>query len=110
VLLDHNVPEGVRSLLPGHDVALTRERGWSRLANGALLAAAEREGFEVFVTGDRNIRFQQTLAGRQLALVVLGTNVWPVVRNHGERIASSRSGRAPTSRCRSRCRRGRQGA
>ena len=89
VLLDHNVPEGVRGLLPGHDVALTREKGWSRLANGALLAAAERDGFEVFVTGDRNIRFQQTLAGRQLALVVLGTNVWPVVRNHGEQIAQA---------------------
>ena len=89
VLLDHNVPEGVRGLLPGHDVALTREKGWSRLANGALLTAAERDGFEVFVTGDRNIRFQQTLAGRQLALVVLGTNVWPVVRNHGEQIAQA---------------------
>jgi hypothetical protein len=89
VLLDHNVPEGVRGLLPGHDVALTREKGWSRLANGALLTAAERDGFEVFVTGDRNIRFQQTLAGRQLALVVLGTHVWPVVRNHGDRIAEA---------------------
>ena len=87
VLLDHNVPEGVRGLLPGHDVTTTREVGWSRLANGALLTAAERAGFEVFVTGDRNIRFQQTLAGRQLALVVLGANVWPVVRNHGEEIA-----------------------
>jgi hypothetical protein len=89
VLLDHNVPEGVRGLLPGHDVALTREKGWSRLTNGALLTAAERDGFGVFVTGDRNIRFQQTLAGRQLALVVLGANIWPVVRNHGERIAEA---------------------
>ena len=89
VLLDHNVPEGVRGLLTGHDVALTREKGWSRLANGALLSAAERAGFEVFVTGDRNIRFQQTLVGQQLALVVLGANVWPVVRNHGERIAQA---------------------
>jgi hypothetical protein len=89
VLLDHNVPEGVRGLLPGHNVALTREKGWSQLANGALLTAAERDGFEVFVTGDRNIRFQQTLVGRQLALVVLGTNIWPVVRNHGDRIAEA---------------------
>jgi hypothetical protein len=87
VLLDHNVPEGVRSLLPGHDVTTTREMGWSRLANGALLTAAERAGFEVFVTGDRNIRFQQTLVGRQLALIVLGANIWPVLRNHGEEIA-----------------------
>ena len=87
VLLDHNVPEGVRSLLPGHDVATTWEMSWSRLANGALLTAAERAGFEVFITGDRNIRFQQTLVGRQLALIVLGTNIWPVVRNHGEEIA-----------------------
>ncbi len=42
ILLDHNVPEGVRGLLPGHSVATTREMGWSRLANGALLAAAEQ--------------------------------------------------------------------
>ena len=89
VLLDHNVPEGVRGLLPGHDVAITREMGWSRLANGALLTAAERAGFEVFVTGDRDIRFQQTLVGRPLALVVLGTSIWPVVRDHGERIAQA---------------------
>jgi hypothetical protein len=89
VLLDHNVPEGVRHLLRGHDVTTTREKGWSQLANGALLTAAERAGFEVFVTGDRNIRFQQTLLGRQLALVVLGANIWPVVRNHGDRIAEA---------------------
>lgn len=89
VLLDHNVPEGVRGLLPGQDVALTREKGWSRLANGALLTAAERDGFEVFVTSDRNIRFQQTLAWRRLALVVLGSNIWPVVRNHGDKIAEA---------------------
>ncbi len=89
VLLDHSVPGGVRGLLPGHEVALTREKGWARLADGALLAAAERGGFGVFVTGDCNIRFQQTLAGRRLALVVLGTDVWPVVRGHGERIAGA---------------------
>jgi hypothetical protein len=89
VLLDHSVPEGVRGLLPGHDVSTTRDKGWSRLANGALLTAAERAGFEVFVTGDRNIRFQQALAGRQLALVVLGANVWPIVRNYGDRIAQA---------------------
>jgi hypothetical protein len=89
VLLDHSVPEGVRGLLPGHEVTTTREMGWSQQANAALLTAAERAGFEVFVTGDRNIRFQQTLVGWQLALVVLGTDLWPVVRLHGDRIAQA---------------------
>jgi hypothetical protein len=89
VLLDHNVPEGVRGLLPGHEVTAAREKGWERLSNGALLAVAEREGFDVFVTGDRNLRFQQSFVGRRLAPVVLGATVWPVVRNHGERIAGA---------------------
>ena len=95
VLLDHSVPGGVRGLLPGHEVALTREKGWARLADGALLAAAERGGFGVFVTGDRSIRFQQTLAGRRLALVVLGSDVWPAVRDHGEAIARAVAGVEP---------------
>jgi hypothetical protein len=59
------------------------------LENGELLAAAETSAFEVIVTADQNIRYQQNLTGRRLALVVLGSNIWPIVRNHGRPIASA---------------------
>ena len=96
VLLDHNVPRGVRRILAAHDVRTTREMGWDALTNGELLSAAEAAGFAVLVTADRNIRHQQNLAPRTLALVVLGTNVWPVLRG-GERIAEAVARAGPGS-------------
>lgn len=59
-----------------------------RLENGELLKAAEAAGFEVVVTSDQNIAYQQNLTGRKLALAVLGSNIWPVVRDHGAAIAA----------------------
>ena len=59
-------------------VVETVERGWERLANGALLEAAETAGFEVFVTADKNIRYQQNLAGRKIAIITLGNGVAPL--------------------------------
>lgn len=97
VLLDHNVPRGVRRILAAHDVRTTREMGWDALTNGELLSAAEAAGFAVLVTADRNIRHQQNLAPRTLALVVLGTNVWPVLRGEGERIAEAVARAGPGS-------------
>jgi hypothetical protein len=55
------------------------ERGWSELKNGDLISAAETEGFEVFVTTDRNLKHQQNLTGRKLAIVVLLTTSWPCI-------------------------------
>jgi hypothetical protein len=52
------------------------------------LRMAEQAGFNVMVTSDQNIRYQQNLAGRQLALVVLGSNIWPVVQRHRAAIAA----------------------
>jgi hypothetical protein len=62
--------------------------GWSRLTNGELLAAAEGK-FDVFVTADRNLRYQQSLAGRKLAVVVLPTTNWPQLRVRAEVIAAT---------------------
>jgi hypothetical protein len=59
-----------------------------QLENGELLKAAETVAFDVWVTSDQNIRYQQNLTGRKLALVVLGSNIWPVVRNYGPAIAA----------------------
>jgi hypothetical protein len=57
------------------------------LENGALLDAAEAEGFEIFVTADENIRYQQNLTGRRIAVVILGNAQWPVLRRHVDRVS-----------------------
>jgi hypothetical protein len=64
----------------GHIVEEARARGWEELANGALIDAAEQAGFEVIVTTDKNIRYQQNLTPRKIALVVLGNSQWPMVK------------------------------
>jgi hypothetical protein len=97
VLFDHNVPDGLRRLLPGHDVRTAHDEGWGRLGNGELLAQTERAGFDVLVTADRNLRFQQNLAGRRIAIVELPTNRWQTVREHAERIARAVDQAAPGS-------------
>ena len=63
--------------------------GWDRLRNGELLAIAEQAGFELFITTDKNIRYQQHLAGRTMAILVLGTPQWPMLRLHVQRIAAA---------------------
>ena len=68
-----------------------------QLENGELLKAAEEAGFDVMVTSDQNIRYQQNLAGRKLALVVLGSNIWPVVRGHETAIAAKVDAATPGS-------------
>lgn len=83
------MPVGLRGLLPQHEVVHARDAGWSRLSNGDLLAAAEREQFDVMVTADQNIRYQQILPGRRIGLVIVSTSSWQVVRAHGQDIAAA---------------------
>jgi hypothetical protein len=71
ILFDHMTPAGIARFLPGHTVTKAKDRGWDRLGNGDLLTVAEEAGFDVLVTGDKNIRYQQNLEGRRMALVVL---------------------------------------
>jgi predicted nuclease of predicted toxin-antitoxin system len=74
LLLDHNVPVPLRSWLIGHQVKTAYEQGWAELTNGVLLQMAEDAGFEVMITTDQGIRYQQNLSGRKLTLVVISTN------------------------------------
>jgi hypothetical protein len=74
VLFDKNVPDQIRRYLLVHSVRTTAEQGWDRLTNGELLKAAETDNFNVMVTADQNLSYQQNLRNRMLALVVLGTN------------------------------------
>jgi hypothetical protein len=97
ILFDHVTPRGVVRCLPGHSVTKAKERGWDTLANGNLLAEAERAGFDVLITADKNMRYQQNLAGRRIAIVVLSTPQWPRVRLHLEKIAEAVNAATPGS-------------
>ena len=77
VLFDQGTPAPLRKALAGHTVETAFERGWSTLQNGQLIAAAEAAGFHVFVTTDRNLKYQQNLGTRTIAIVVLLTTSWP---------------------------------
>ena len=80
ILLDENIPRGVRRILAGHDVRTVPEMGWTAYSNGQSLDEAERAGFEPIVTGDRNFVTRRNLRGRKIAVVVLSTNTWPLMR------------------------------
>ena len=80
ILLDTNIPRGMVRALAGHTVIESRERGWAELTNGDLLSAGERAGFHLLVTADQNIKHQQNLKGRTIALIVLSKGQWPLIR------------------------------
>ena len=89
ILLDASTPALIARVLKGHDVIRAAKLGWQELANGELLRVAEREGFHVLITCDQNLRFQQNLTDRKLAIVVLSTNHWPTLRPVAARIATA---------------------
>jgi hypothetical protein len=71
ILFDQGRPAPLRHSLAGHMVQTSYEMGWSTLKNGELIRLAEAEGFEVFVTTDTNLKYQQNLSGRKIAILVL---------------------------------------
>ena len=81
ILFDQGTPVPLRHALAQHAVDTTFERGWSKLKNGELLRAAEGL-FDLFVTTDQNLRYQQNLTGRQLAIFVLPTTNWLEIQRH----------------------------
>jgi hypothetical protein len=89
VLLDNCTPRGVASALRGHTVKECRSQGWDRLKNGELLDAAEAAGFEVFLTADQSVRYQQNLGRRTIAIVALGSSIWEFLQPHLDRIRTA---------------------
>src|SRR5688500_15624138 len=73
ILLDECVPWPMHKLLVGHNCTTAQKRGWGGIKNGELLQLAESE-FDRFITSDQNIRYQQNLAGRRIAIIELSTN------------------------------------
>jgi predicted nuclease of predicted toxin-antitoxin system len=80
VLFDQNVPRNLAHHLKTHEVTRSVELGWQELKNGDLLDAAQEKGFEVMVTADRNLAYQQNLKDRRLAIVVLPSGNWPLLK------------------------------
>jgi hypothetical protein len=97
ILFDQVTPRGIARFLPGHTVAKAKDQGWDTLSNGDLLAEAERAGFDVFLTADKNIQYHQNLAGRRIAVVVLSTPQWPLLRMHTAKIAAAVNAATPGS-------------
>jgi hypothetical protein len=89
VLFDHGTPAPLRLFLTEHTARKTNELGWDTLDNGALLRAAEEAAFEVFLTTDKDIRYQQNLAERVIAIVVLGNSRWPIVQRYVARVVAA---------------------
>lgn len=97
IFLDNSVPAGLRRHLKHHYVLTAANQRWERLENGDLLQAVEDANFDVMVTADQNLEYQQNLAKRKVALVVLGAGNWPIIRNHLSEIVAAVDMAGPNS-------------
>jgi len=97
ILFDHGTPRSIARWLHGHMVVEAIARGWDRLANGELLRAAEEAGFDVLLTTDKNIQYQQNLAGRKIAVVILGNPQRPAVHRYIDRVIAAVNAAIPGS-------------
>jgi hypothetical protein len=80
VLFDQGTPVPLRHLLSNNQIETAFERGWHTLRNGELLAAAERSGFEILITTDKNLPYQQNLSAYSIAIIVLSSTSCPRIQ------------------------------
>jgi hypothetical protein len=88
ILLDECVPWPMHKLLVGHECTTAQKRGWGGIKNGDLLRLAEGE-FDLFITSDQNLRYQQNLAGSRIAVLELSTNKLRRIRAAASEIQSA---------------------
>lgn len=89
ILFDQATPVPIRPFLKSHTVKTASQQGWDRLKNGELLRVAEEAGFDLLLTTDKNIAYQQNLKTRTIAILVLSNPQWPAVRPHVERVTAA---------------------
>jgi len=89
VLLDEDLPHKLRLAIPNHDVSTVAYLGWAGLKNGRLLRATEDAGFQVLITADKKMSKEQNLKGRALAVVVLSTLDWEIMKPHLDKIVAA---------------------
>jgi predicted nuclease of predicted toxin-antitoxin system len=87
VLFDEDVPRKLARAFPGHEIHTVVSMQWGGIKNGELLTLIERERFDVFLTGDKNMQDQQRLEDRPFAVLIMSAINWPVVRPHVHRIS-----------------------
>ena len=97
VLFDSGAPKPIARSLVSHEVTFARWIGWHELENGDLIQQAEQAEFEVLLSTDKHIRYQQNLTGRKIALVILGNQQWPLVKLHLDKIATAVNAAKPGS-------------
>jgi len=98
VLFDNGTPRTLaRFLIQDHMVTEARARGWEELENGELLKKAEAAGFEVLVTTDKNLSYQQNLTGRRIAVVVLGLGRWSLIKHRVAQVVAAVNAATPGS-------------
>jgi predicted nuclease of predicted toxin-antitoxin system len=81
ILFDQGTPAPLRHALAGQSVSTEYEKGWSNLENGDLLAEAEKS-FDLIITTDKNLAYQQNLKSRKIAILILPTTNWPRIQRH----------------------------
>lgn len=86
ILFDQGTPVPLRQLLDSHSVDTAYERGWQTLENGQLLSTAEQAEYDILITTDQNLRYQQNMTDRKIAIVVLRSTSWPRIQKHAEQI------------------------
>ena len=99
VLLDQGTPAPLGPYLAHHTVRTASQQDWDTLGNGQLLAVAESAGFDVFVTTDKNLRYQQNLSGRKIAVVVIMFAQWPGLEPHVNLVVAAVDKASPGSYC-----------
>ncbi len=95
ILFDQGTPAPLRNHLDGHDVETVYEAGWSQLENGDLLEVAEKDGYDVLITTDQNLKYQQNLTDRSIAIIVLKSTSWPLIQNSITDITTAVNGLSP---------------
>lgn len=89
ILFDQGTPAPLRHTLVGHSVTTAFEQAWDKLQNGDLIRMAEAEGFHAMITTDQNLKYQQDLRDRKLAILGLPTTSWPKIQKHLEKISAA---------------------
>jgi len=89
ILFDQGMPAPLRRALDGHVIITAFEQGWSNLQNGELIRRAEVDGFQALITTDQNLKYQQDLRGREIAILVLPTTSWPKIQNHLDMVSAA---------------------
>ena len=88
ILFDQGTPVPLRTLLTKHSVATVYELGWSELQNGELLQQAENAGYDVLITTDQNLRYQQNFQQRRIAVAILMATSWPRIKRQAPHVVA----------------------